>query len=148
MHHSSVSWEISLPYFFSWNLHDLDKRSPSNCKISDFRLKRKISQNLYFDRLTKLHIILAKKYRRVISHKPESRCKIWRKTDMLFQKWQEFSEIWPEHSQVSKISTFLCSYYAKYLMFDLKEYRGVIFYDTEGWCKILRKTDKLFGKWH
>ena len=37
---------------------------------------------------------------------------------------------------------------AKYLMFDLKEYRGVIFHDTEGWCKIWRKTDLWFGKWH
>ena len=37
---------------------------------------------------------------------------------------------------------------AKYLMFDLKKYRGVIFHDTEGWCKIWRKTDLWFGKWH
>ena len=37
---------------------------------------------------------------------------------------------------------------AKCLMFDLKKYRGVIFHDTEGWCKIWRKTDLWFGKWH
>ena len=37
---------------------------------------------------------------------------------------------------------------AKYLMFDLKRYRGVIFHDTQGWCKIWRKTDLWFGKWH
>ena len=36
----------------------------------------------------------------------------------------------------------------KYLMFDLKKYRGVILHDTEGWCKFWRKTDLLFGKWH
>ena len=33
-------------------------------------------------------------------------------------------------------------------MFDLKKYRGVIFHDTEEWCKIWRKTDLLLGKWH
>ena len=33
-------------------------------------------------------------------------------------------------------------------MFDLKKYRGVIFHDTEEWCKIWRKTDLWFGKWH
>ena len=33
-------------------------------------------------------------------------------------------------------------------MFDLKKYRGVIFHDTEGWCKIWRKTGLWFGKWH
>ena len=65
-----------------------------------------------------------------------------------FKKWQEFGEIWPEHSQVSKACTLICSYCAKYLMFELKKYREVIFHDTEGWCKIWRKTDFWFGKWH
>ena len=37
---------------------------------------------------------------------------------------------------------------AKYLMFDLKKYREVIFHDTEGWCKNWRKTDLWFGKRH
>ena len=84
----------------------------------------------------------------VMSHDPEHWRKIWRKTDLLFQKWQEFGEIWPEHSKVYKTCTFICSYCAKYLMFDLKKYRGVIFHDTEGWCKIWRKTDLWFGKWN
>ena len=83
-----------------------------------------------------------------MSHDPEDWCKIWRKADLLFQKWQEFGEIWPEHSQVFKTCTFICSYCAKYLMFDLKKYRGVIFHDTEEWCKIWRKTDLWFEKWH
>ena len=29
-----------------------------------------------------------------------------------------------------------------------KKYRGVIFHDTREWCKIWRKTDLWFGKWH
>ena len=37
---------------------------------------------------------------------------------------------------------------AKYTTFDLKKYRGVIFHDTEESCKIWRKTDLWFGKWH
>ena len=37
---------------------------------------------------------------------------------------------------------------AKYLMFDLKKYKGVIFHHTEEWRKIWRKTDLWFGKWH
>ena len=49
---------------------------------------------------------------------------------MLFQKRQEFGKIWPEHSKVYKTCTFICSYCAKYLLFDLKKYRGVIFHDT------------------
>ena len=44
--------------------------------------------------------------------------------------------------------TFICSYCAKYLMSDLEKYRGVISHDTEGWCKIRRKTDFWLAKWH
>ena len=68
--------------------------------------------------------------------------------EKLFQKWQEFGETWPEPLQVSKTCIFIWFYCAKYLMFDLKKYRGVIFHNTEGWCKIWRKTDLWFGKWH
>ena len=124
------------------------KGAHQSAKFQTFDCSRKISPNLYFDRLLKVYKILAKKYRGVISHDPEDWCKIWRKTDLLFQKWQEFGEFWPEHSKVSKICTFIGSYCAKYLMFDLKKYRGVIFHETERWCKIWRKTDLWFGKWH
>ena len=50
--------------------------------------------------------------------------------------------------KVSKICTFIGSCCAKYLMLDLKKYRAFIFHDTEEWCKIWRKTDLWFGKWH
>ena len=36
----------------------------------------------------------------------------------------------------------------KYIMFELKKYRGVIFHHNREWCKIWRKTDLWFGKWH
>ena len=34
------------------------------------------------------------------------------------------------------------------ILYELKKYRGVIFHDTEEWCKIWRKMDLWFGKWH
>ena len=83
-----------------------------------------------------------------MSHDPEDWCKVWRKTYLLFQKWLGFRETWPEHSKVSKICTFISFYCTNYLMIDLKKYRGVIFHDTENWCKIWRKTDLWFWKWH
>ena len=83
-----------------------------------------------------------------MSHGSEDWCKIWRKTDFLFKKWQEFGKFWLEPSGVSKIFTFIGFYYEKYLIFDLKKYRGVIFHDTEEWCKIWRTTDLWFEKWH
>ena len=127
------------------------KVSHQSAKFQTSDCSRKISPNLYFDSrflLLKVYKILAQKYRRVMFHDPEGRCKIWRKTDRLFQKWQEFGEIWPEHSKVSNISTFFCSHCAKYFMFGLNKYRGAFFYDTEKWCEIWRKTDLWFAKWH
>ena len=40
-----------------------------------------------------------------MSHDLEEWCKIWRKTDFLFQKFWEFGEFWTKHSKVSKICT-------------------------------------------
>ena len=54
----------------------------------------------------------------------------------------------PSTQKVSQICTFIVSCCAKYLMFELKKCKGVIFHDTEKWCKIWRKTDLCFGKWH
>ena len=49
--------------------------------------------------------------------------------------------------EILKMSTLIGSVCAKYVTFDLKKYRGVIFHDTEEWWKIWRKTDLWFGKW-
>ena len=43
-------------------------------------------------------------------------------------------------AQVSKICTLIGSFCAKYVMFYLKRYKGVLFHDTEEPCKIWRKT--------
>ena len=89
-----------------------------------------------------------KKYRGVMSHDPENWCKIWRKTDLLFQKWHEFGDFWPKHSKASKICIFIGFYCPKYLKFDLKMYGRVIFHDTEQWYKIWRGIDLSFQNWH
>ena len=61
-----------------------------------------------------------KKYRRVMSHDTEEEYKIWRKTALLFQKWQELSVFRTEYSKVSEILTLIGSYCAKHVTFDLK----------------------------
>ena len=89
------------------------------------------------------------RYRGVIFHETEEWYKIWRGIDMSFENWPEdFEKVWPEHSKVSKIFTLMVSFWTKYLLFELKKYRGVIFHETEEWCKVWRKTDLWFGKWH
>ena len=48
-----------------------------------------------------------KSYRGFMSHDTEDWCKIPGKADLLFQKWQEFSEFWPEHSKFTKFLLWL-----------------------------------------
>ena len=47
-----------------------------------------------------------------------------------------------------QICTLTGSFYWKYIKFQLKKYRGVMSYDTEDGCKVWRKSDLLFQKWH
>ena len=92
-------------------------------------------------------LLVLKKHRGVIFHETEDRYKIWRGIDLPFQNWhKEFDKFWPVHSKVSKNFTLMGSFWAKYILFELKKYRGVIFHDTEEWCKIWRKTDLSFVK--
>ena len=39
-------------------------------------------------------------------------------------------------------------FWPQYIMFYLKKHRGVTFHNTREWCKILKKTNLWFGKWH
>ena len=88
-------------------------------------------------------------YRGVIVHETEKGYKIWRGIDLPFENWhKEFDKFWPEHLKVSKMFTLKGSFWAKYMLFELKKNRGVIFHDMEQWCKIWRKTDLWFEKLH
>ena len=67
----------------------------------------------------------------------------------MFQEWHEdFDEFWPEHLNVSKIFTLMHSFWAKYILFELKKYWGVIFKDTEVGYKIWRGINLSFQNWH
>ena len=67
--------------------------------------------------------------------------------DLFENRHEEFDKFRPELSKVSKIFTLMGSFWTKYILFELKKYRGVISHDIEGWCKIWRKIDLLLGKW-
>ena len=90
-----------------------------------------------FSRALKIGILMGtfnlnlKKYelkihRGVICHDNEEWCKIWRGIDLSFQNWhEEFDEFWPEHLKVSKIFILMGSFWARYILLELKKYRGV-----------------------
>ena len=88
-----------------------------------------------------------KKYRGVIFHELEEEYKISRGIDSSFQNWhKKFDKISPEHLKISKIFILMGSYWAKYMFFELKKYREVIFHEIEELRKIWGKTDLLLGK--
>ena len=106
-------------------------------------------QNWYFHGilLSKVENAWATTYRGVISNDTEEWWKSWREIDLSFQNWhKEFDKFWLENLKVSKIYTLMGCFWPKYIMFELKKYRGVMFDGTEDWCKIWRKTDLCFLK--
>ena len=83
--------------------------------------------------------------RGVICHENEEGYKICRGIDSSFQNWhKEFDKIWPEHLKDSKIFILMGSFWAKYIMFKLKRYIGIMFHETEEGYKILRGIDLPF----
>ena len=57
--------------------------------------------------------------------------------EKLLQNWhKEFDKFWLKNSKVSKIYTLMGSVWPKYIMFELKNYREVIFHDTRVDAKI------------
>ena len=126
---SKLTWEI-------------DKFWPKHLKVSKIF-------NLMCTFWAKYILFELKKYGGVIFHDTEEWYKIWRGIDLSFENWyKEFGKFWPELSKVSKIFTLMGSFWAKYIFFELKKYRGVIFHDTEEWYKTWGKTDLWFGKWY
>ena len=85
----------------------------------------------------------------VMCYDIEEWCKIWKGIDLSFQNWHEkFDRLWPEQSKISKICTLMGYFWPKYIMFELKQCRGIMFDDTKYLCEMWRKNDLCFQKWH
>ena len=68
---------------------------------------------------------------------------------MLLQNWnEEVDKFWPKQSKVSNSFTLMGPFWAKYITFQLKIYRGIVFDSIEDWYKTLRKNDLCFLKRH
>ena len=72
-------------------------------------------------------------------HGNEEWCKIWRGIDLSFQNWHgEFDEFWPEHLKISKIFPFMGSFWAEYILSELK--------NTEELSFMILKSDTKLGE--
>ena len=57
----------------------------------------------------------------VICHDNVEWCKIWRGIDLSFQiRHKEFDKFWTEHLKSSKFFISMSSFWAKYILFELK----------------------------
>ena len=74
-------------------------------------------------------------HRGVICHDNEEWRKIWRGIDLSFQSWhEEFDKFWSEHLKGSKIFILTCSFWAKYILFELKKVQRT--YLSWNWIEI------------
>ena len=86
-----------------------------------------------------------KKYRGVMCNNTEEWSKIWRGTDLCFENdVRNLGNFEP----TLKICTLMEFFWPKYVMFELKKYRGVMNHYTEDRCKLWKKNDLWFYKWH
>ena len=131
-----------------WRWMDLSFQSWQEEFDKFWREHLKVSKSfvLNYSFWAKYILIELKKYRGVIFHETEERYKLWRGI-VSFQNWhKDFDKFWPEHSKVSKVFTLIIPFWEKHMLFELKNYRGIIFHDTEEPCKSWRKADLWFGK--
>ena len=92
---------------------------------------------------SKVYIVWAKKV--IIFHETEEGYKIWRGINLSLQNWyKEFDKFWPEHLKVSKCFILMGSFWAKYILVELRRYRAVIFHGTEEGYKIWRGINLSF----
>ena len=119
---SNITFDWLVVWKMTWRIWQIFTRALESFKIGI--LMRSFNPKLKTYEL-KIH-------RGVICHDNEQWRKIWRGIDLSFQGWhEEFDKFWAEHLKVSKIFILMCSFWAKYTLFELKKYGGVIFHEIE-----------------
>ena len=125
-----------------------DMRNLANFLQSTFESLKIL--DFYWVFLSKVENVWAFKiHRGFMCHDNEEWCKIWTGIDWSVQNWhEEFNDFWLHHLKISMICTLMGCFWPKYIMFELRKYREVMFDGTQDWYKIWRKTDLCFQKWH
>ena len=121
----------------------LAKVTHESPKFQTFNCSHEISPNLYFHR-----VLLLKVYRISAKKSIEKLFLQTLKSDAEFEEnWflvSKMRRIWCIFTwtlEILKISTLIGLFCAKYITFELKKYRGIIFLNTKEWCKFWRRID-------
>ena len=98
---------------------------------------------------SKLKMYELKFYMGVMCHDNEEWCKIWKGIDLSVQNGhEEFDKFSPEHLKILKICTLMSYFWPKYVIFEIRSYRRVMFNSIQDWYKVWRNTDLHFQEWH
>ena len=117
--------------------------------LVDFHVSSRKFENLHFDR-----ILLSKAYKDLDEKNTEELCFMTLKSDAKLEEkltlgskndMRNLVNFHPT-TQKSKNFTSMGYFCPKYMRFELKKYRGVIFHDTEQWCKIRINPDLVVSK--
>ena len=98
--------------------------------------------------LSKVYDLWAKKYRGVIFHDNEQWYKIWINPDLAVSK-MAWAIGWTFIRALKSLKNYVLmgSFCPKHL-FQLENFRGIMYHDNEEWCKIQRKADLWLEKRH
>ena len=86
-------------------------------------------------------------------HDNEEWWKNWRGIDLLVQNWhEEFDELWPKHSKISKICILMGCFWQKYILFELKKVqRSYVWWHwilmqnlKENWLVLSKTTGRIW----
>ena len=126
-----VVWKIA------WKIWKIFTRTHESLKIGSF------IRSFY----TKSKMYKLKTYRGVILYGIEEWKGIWKGIFLSVQNLhEEFNKFWSEPSKISKICTLVDCFSPKYIMFELKKYRGLMFNSTEYWSKKLKENWLVLSK--
>ena len=94
-------------------------------------------------------LFVLRKCRGVIFHETVEEYKTSGGIDLSFQNWDKnFDNFWPEYFKVSNVFPLMGFFSGKYILLELKNYRWVIFHETEGGYKIWRGINLSFKNMH
>ena len=140
--------EITPLHFFSWNFVFFQQKEP--IKVQIWRSFKWTVESLKF---CTLMVCLSKSYKVSVKRLQKSYLS-WHWSVMLNLKinWLLVSNTtqgicWIFTQQLKSLKILLDGLFCpKYARFELKKYRGVIFYDTEQWCKIWINPEFVVSK--
>ena len=125
LHHSSVSWDITPLYFFSWSFIYFQQKASQSTNLVKFHVRMGSFYNVWAKNITEELSFMTLKW-----------CKTWINPDLVVSK-MAWGSGWTFIRALKSLKNCISmdSFCPKHLMFQLENFRGILCLDTEGWCK-------------